>query len=275
MCGRYASTKSSHALAAEFDAIDATGVDAPEADHNVAPTKPVLSVVQRHPRDAGGERDLSRTERSIRVMRWGLVPKWAKDAKIGSRMINAKAETVRSRPAFRDAIRYRRCLLPADGWYEWQRDGTRKQPYFMTSGDGDSVALAAIWATWRDPRAETSASPLVTCSVLTTDAVGPLIDLHERMPLVLSPDTWSRWLDPDLEEVADLLAGPDLDVVNRLELRPVSRAVNDVNNNGAELVERVEREWAAQPQPVGLDLPPDGRSSDNRSNGTRRDAEPE
>lgn len=254
MCGRYASTKDPATLAAEFAAVDATGAAAPEADFNVAPTKDVFGVVQRHPRDTAGERDLSRTERSIRVMRWGLVPHWAKDPSIGSRMINAKSETVTGKSAFRAAIKSRRCLLPADGWYEWKTDSGRKQPYFMTSPDGSSLAFAGIWSTWNDPRAEEGTPSLVTCSVLTADAVGQLAGIHQRMPLVLSPRVWVRWLDPDLADVTDLLAPPPSDLVASLELRPVSTAVNKVGNNGAELVERIPEDTVPDElQPVGLD----------------------
>jgi putative SOS response-associated peptidase YedK len=250
MCGRYASTKDPGKLAAEFAALDATGGAAPGADFNVAPTKNVFSVVTRHPRDDAGDRDLDRTERSIQAMRWGLVPMWAKDKSIGNRMINAKSETVTTKPAFRTSIKRYRCLLPADGWYEWKREGGRKQPFFMTSPDGASLAMAGIFATWRDPQVE-DASPLVTCSVLTTSALGQLADVHDRMPLLLPTTAWDQWLDPDLPDVTDLLGPPPRELVDALELRPVSSAVNNVRNNGAELVERVSLD--AQPQAVGLD----------------------
>lgn len=238
MCGRYASVKDPGRLAAEFDAFDATGGEAGGADYNVAPTKDVLTVVQRHPRDEEGQRDPSRTERSIRVMRWGLVPKWAEDPSIGTRMINAKSETVTTKPAFRNAIRYYRCLLPVDGWYEWRRDSGTKQPYFMTSTDDSSLALAGLWATWRG--SSTGGAPLVSCSVLTAEAVGQLADVHERMPLVLPSSAWSRWLDPDLEDVTGLLRPPGRDLVDELELRPVSSEVNNVRNNRPELLERID-----------------------------------
>jgi putative SOS response-associated peptidase YedK len=254
MCGRYASTRDPARLAAEFDALDATGSDAPRADYNVAPTKKVVSVVQRHPRDAAGNRDMTCTERSLRIMRWGLVPKWAKDPAMGSRLINARAETVTGKPAFRGAIKHQRCLLPADGWYEWQRDGKRKIPYFMTPRDGSGLAFAGLWSTWRDPNAEGDALPLVTCAVLTTDAVGPLVEVHERMPLVLPQSAWSQWLDPDLDSVADLLTPPSADEVAQLEIRPVSSAVNNVRNNGPELTElRAEEEFPALLERVALD----------------------
>ena len=258
MCGRYASTKDPGKLAAEFAALDSTGGAAPGADFNVAPTKRVLTVVQRHPRDEEGTADLERTERSVRVMRWGLVPPWAKEKSVGSRMINAKSETVTSKPAFRSSIRRYRCLVPADGWYEWKREGTGKQPFFMTSLDDSSLAMAGIFATWRDPQVD-DAEPLVTCSVLTTSAIGPLTDVHDRMPLLLPRQAWQHWLDPDQPDVSALLVPPSTELVESLELRPVSTKVNNVRNNGDELVERVDP--AAQVGAVGLD----GESS--RGNG--------
>ncbi|GAA2348911.1 SOS response-associated peptidase [Saccharopolyspora halophila] len=250
MCGRYASTKDPGKLAAEFAALDATGGAAPGADFNVAPTKRVLTVVQRHPRDEEGAADLERTERSVRVMRWGLVPPWAKEKSIGSRMINAKAETVTRKPAFRSSIKRYRCLVPADGWYEWKREAGGKQPFFMTPGDDSSLALAGIYATWRDPQDE-EAEPLVTCSVLTTGAIGPLTEVHDRMPLVLPARAWRDWLDPDQPDVSGLLTGPPPELVDSLEVRPVSTKVNSVRNNGAELVDRVDP--GTEARAVGLD----------------------
>jgi putative SOS response-associated peptidase YedK len=257
MCGRYASTKNPATLALEFDALDTTaGTDerAAAPRYNVAPTTPVLSVVTRHPRDAEGVADPERTQRSIRVMRWGLVPHWAKDPGIGSRMINARAESAAGKPAFRDALARRRCLLPADGWYEWQAGtGKRKQPFFITPADGSSLAMAGLWATWRGPDA--AEPPLVTCTVLTTEAVGPLAEIHDRMPLVLARESWADWLDPDSADPTRLLGPPAAELVHGLELRPVSTAVNSVRHDGPELIERVEPE---QPALLELDqLQPD------------------
>ncbi|MBV9162142.1 MAG: SOS response-associated peptidase [Pseudonocardiales bacterium] len=243
MCGRYASTRNPATLAVEFDAVDGTDDAAPGAAYNVAPTTPVLSVVTRYPRDPQGVPDPDRTVRSIRVMRWGLVPHWAKDPGVGSRLINARAESAASKPAFRDAVAKRRCLLPADGWYEWQRLGTRKQPFFITPADGSGLAMAGLWSTWRPPDA--TAPPWVTCAVLTTDAVGPLTEIHDRMPLILPPQTWQAWLDPGSDDPSELLAPPPVQLVHALELRPVSTAVNNVRRDGPELVERVEPEQPA------------------------------
>jgi putative SOS response-associated peptidase YedK len=247
MCGRYASTKNPATIAVDFDAVDATDGAAPSADYNVAPTKPVLSVVTRHPLDEEGNPDPDRTLRSIRVMRWGLVPHWARDPGIGSRMINARADSATSKSAFRDAVARRRCLLPADGWYEWQRTGNHKQPFFITPEDGSTLALAGLWSTWRGPDA--AEPPLVTCAVLTTDAVGPLREIHDRMPLILPAHAWQSWLDPDSGDVRALLGPPSEQLVQALELRPVSTAVNDVRHGGPELVERLDPE-----QPALLDL---------------------
>lgn len=243
MCGRYASIKGPSELAEEFQAVDATEGVAPGADFNVAPTKPVLAVVQRHPRDAEGTPDPDTTVRSLRVMRWGLIPSWAKDASIGSRMINARSESAADKPAYRTALARRRCLLPADGWYEWRAEDGRKQPYFLTRADGGSLALAGVWEVWRpEPEAEL----VVSTAVMTTAAVGPLADIHDRMPLVLPPEAWAKWLDPDDTDVAELLVPPTERLVAGLELRPVSTRVNDVRNEGPDLVDRVEPEEPAQ-----------------------------
>ncbi|HVV10886.1 SOS response-associated peptidase [Amycolatopsis sp.] len=236
MCGRYSATKNPAALVQEFDAVDETGGQARENDYNVAPTKNVVTVVQRHPRDAEGTvLDEEPAVRSLRVMRWGLVPFWAKDPSVGNRMINTRAETATEKPAFKRALAKRRCLVPADGWYEWRRAGKQKEPFFMT---GEDLAFAGIWESWRDKKNE-DAEPLITFSIITTEAIGRLTDIHDRMPLLMTKDRWNAWLDPDRDEVGELLT-PPRDLVDTLELRPVSDKVNNVRNNGAELVERVE-----------------------------------
>jgi putative SOS response-associated peptidase YedK len=256
MCGRYALTRDPATLTLEFDAVEfdageATDGAVPGARYNIAPSTPVLSVVTRHPRDPQGVVDRDRTVRSIRVMRWGLVPHWAKDPKIGSRLINARAESAGHKPAFRDALARRRCLLPADGWYEWQSPVGRagaKQPFFITPADGSGLAMAGLWSTWRP--AEHTAPPVVSCAVLTTNAVGPLAAIHDRMPLILPAQAWQAWLDPDSDDPDELLAPPPEQLVHALELRPVSTAVNNVRRDGPELVERVEPE---QPALLNLD----------------------
>ena len=257
MCGRYASIKAPADLADEFRAVDAT--DGIEPDYNVAPTKNIVAVVQRHPRDVEGTPDPDRTERSLRVVRWGLVPSWSKDPKAGARMINARSESAGTKPAFRRALAARRCLLPADGWYEWQQGAQEsagpKQPYYTHYADGSSLAMAGLWEYWKpvDDPADRYPDGLVTACVLTTASVGPLAEVHDRMPLVLPPSAWDGWLDPDAgsDTVADLLVPPSAALVATLELRPVSALVNNVRNNGPELLAPMP---ATTPDPHQLDL---------------------
>ncbi|CRK59692.1 FIG00996837: hypothetical protein [Alloactinosynnema sp. L-07] len=249
MCGRYAATKDPATLAAEFDAIDVLGDGGPDVDFNVAPTDPVVTVVQRHPRDAAGMADRTRTERTLRVMRWGLVPAWSKDASGAARMINARSESAATKPAFKKSLAERRCIIPADGWYEWRREGTVKQPFYTSSPDGHSLAMAGLWTTWRPDQ---DAPMLITCSVLTTAAVGLPAEIHDRMPLLLARSAWDQWLDPDVAEVSELLAPPSDDLVATLAMRPVSTAVNSVRNNGPELLAPYE-------EPRELDLFDDAR----------------
>lgn len=268
MCGRYASTKAPTDLAEEFTAIDAVSEKAGEErrpDYNVAPTRDVIAVVQRHPRDAEGNADPDTTERSLRLVRWGLVPFWAKDPSAGARMINARSETAAEKPAFRKALAARRCLLPADGWYEWQRRAATKdhkaskQPYFTRYTDGRSLAMAGLWEFWR-PREgellEKYPDGLVTATVLTTGAVGPLAQVHDRMPLVLPQDAWDAWLDPDTDAKADSvlewLRPPSEELVSTLEIVPVSARVNSVKNNSADLLTPLDP--AQVEEPLQLDL---------------------
>ncbi|MFY1633917.1 SOS response-associated peptidase [Solwaraspora sp. WMMB335] len=238
MCGRYATTRSSADLSSIFEAADDTGASL-TADYNVAPTDPVpiVRLSRRAGADAGDDTDAeAAVGRVLTVARWGLVPPWASDARSGARMINARAETVATSRAFAPSFARRRCLVPADGWYEWVRPaGGRRagaQAYFMASASGQVLAFAGIWSVWgRD-------EPLITSSVITTVADGRLADVHDRMPLLLPPDRWSEWLDPDVDGSASL-APPDRDFLDGIEIRPVGPAVGNVRNNGVELVQRV------------------------------------
>jgi putative SOS response-associated peptidase YedK len=259
MCGRYALAKDPADLAEEFAARDATdgGTEGPQLEipeYNVAPTMTVPGVVDRHPRDESGTPDPSAVERSLRAMRWGLVPSWAKDESVGNKLINARAESLTEKPAFRRAAASRRCLLPADGWYEWLRDGGHKVPYFMTYAQdsglaGHPLALAGLWETWRPRSAEKGTAPLVSATVVTVASAGPLTEVHHRMPLVIPRERWAEWLDPDREDPSDLLE-PSPDLLAALEMRQVSSKVNNVRNHGAELVEEAHE----QPEQQGLDL---------------------
>jgi putative SOS response-associated peptidase YedK len=239
MCGRYASSRSPEDLVEEFEVV-ADRTPAPlAADYNVAPTKEVYAVVERPPSRDSPEPP----ERQLRVLTWGLVPSWAKDPSIGNRMINARMETVAEKPAYKRAFAARRCLLPADGYFEWYPTSRTtkagkpvKQPFFIRPADGGVLAMAGLYEIWRDPsRAEDDPERFRwTCTVITTDAEDSLGRIHDRMPLMVERDRWSQWLDPRVGGELSLLvpAAP-----GRLEAYPVSTAVGNVRNNGPELVE--------------------------------------
>ncbi|MGO4255343.1 SOS response-associated peptidase [Marmoricola sp. RAF53] len=257
MCGRYASSVDPEDLVEEFELRTA---DLPrlEADYNVAPTKEVYGIVERPPRKAatdegGPDGEELPAERQARVLTWGLVPSWAKDPKIGSRMINARMETVAEKPAYRRAFEKRRAILPADGYYEWYETDEltksgkpRKQPFFIRPRDGGILAMAGLYELWRDPDRDAD-DPLRwrwTCTVITTDATDDLGRIHDRMPLMLTRDRYDAWLDPTNNARADLLgllvpAAPGL-----LEAYPVSTLVSNVANNGPELIAPIPLEGA-------------------------------
>jgi putative SOS response-associated peptidase YedK len=241
MCGRYVSVRSDSDLLDEFDAVDSTLGQTPEPDFNVAPTKPVRIIVNRPLRDAAGKAARTPT-RQLRVVSWGLVPSWAKDRSGAAKMINARIESVASKPAFRNAFAKRRCLVPADGWYEWcTSDSGIKQPMYMTPPDGHGLAFAGLYEFW-GPTGQT----LTTCTIITSPAEGALLEIHDRMPLLLPKTAWSRWLDPGVGDPTDLLVPWDEASGEHLELRPVATSVNSVDNNGPDLINFVEPE--AEPQ---------------------------
>lgn len=248
MCGRYVSKAEIADLVEEFEVEVPTPEPLP-ADYNVAPTKSVYVVVDRSIDDE--------LKRALAVARWGLVPSWAKDVSIGSRMINARAETVAEKPAFRKAFAKRRCLVPADGFYEWylptapdaprgKSGKTLKQPFFIHPADGSSMAMAGLYEWWRD-EARAADDPdawLLTCTIITTEATDDVGRVHDRMPMTIDRDNWSQWLDPTLgSDVAAGLLVPASD--HRLDMVPVSTLVNSVRNNGPELIEPIAAEGAA------------------------------
>ncbi|MEU8587776.1 SOS response-associated peptidase [Streptomyces sp. NPDC048664] len=263
MCGRYAASRRPEDLAAVFD----IGMREPEEplapDFNVAPTKEVYVVLDRPVKDADDRRPV----RQLRRLRWGLVPSWSRTPEGAARMINARAETVHEKPSYRRAFAARRCVIPADGYYEWvtgkeerdletegRRKRPRKQPYFVLPADGSVFAMAGLYEFWRD-RTLPDDHPgawWVTCAVITTEAEtaplaaapaeGPraLADIHPRMPLMLTPDRWDAWLDPartDPDGLRSLLEPPPPGLMRAY---PVSTAVSNVRNNGPELLKELE-----------------------------------
>ena len=215
MCGRYALHSKPEVVALAFG-LDAVPPYA--ARYNIAPTTPVLAV-----REPGGVREGA-------LLRWGLVPRWAKDPSMGARMNNARAETVAEKPSFREAFRRRRCLIPADGFFEWKPEGGVKQPYYITPSAGGLFAFAGLWEEWQGPE-----GPLQTCCVVTTDANGPMAEVHERMPVMIEKADWARWLEcKPGNTVSDLLHAPPDDAI---AIRRVSRAVNNARNDLPQLIE--------------------------------------
>jgi putative SOS response-associated peptidase YedK len=224
MCGRFVSATPPDQVAAYF------GAEAPEAllepSYNVAPTNDVYAVLS------------DGTTRHVDAFHWGLVPRWAKDPKIGSKMINARAETLATKNAYRSAFQKRRCIIPADGFYEWQkREGQRtKQPFFISRPDGEPYAFAGLWEVWKGEDDQ----PLRSCTIITTTPNEVMATIHDRMPVILPPEAWDTWLDrevQDLELLGKLLvpAPPAL-----ITLRPISTQVNNVRNDGPGLTDEAE-----------------------------------
>ena len=239
MCGRMTQQTDTSEIARIF------GAEVADADpgerYNVAPTQPVSVVLERDSR------------RVVESHRWGLVPAWAASPAAGNRMINARAETVERTPAFRVAFLRRRCIVPADGFYEWRRVGKQRQAYLIRHEDRSPLAFAGLWSLWPDPA---TGEWLRSCSVITTEANDLIATLHDRMPVILDPEDWSTWLDPRRPDQADLRAMLHPAPSVGLELVPVSSRVNSPNNEGPELIERVEPTVmaAAEPEQVQTTL---------------------
>lgn len=220
MCGRYAFFSPAEAVRRVFGVEDVPPL---EARYNVAPTQPVPVVREREP-----------GRREVAMLHWGLVPSWAKEKSIGNRMINARSETLAEKPAYRRAFRDRRCLVLADGWYEWQVTPSGKQPWFTCGRDRQPLGLAGLWETWRDPG---SGEVLESCTIVTRDAPGSLGEIHHRMPAVIPAARASAWLDPAQREPATLSGWLGEAAASDFESWPVSRAVNDPRHQGPELAE--------------------------------------
>ena len=232
MCGRFAQPRSAEELARIFHARPAA--DVPGDRFNVAPTDEVAAVVEHH------------GERTVDAFRWGLVPFFATTAKGAARLINARAETAETSPAFRTSFARRRCIIPADAFYEWRRERdpatgrvTRSHPFAVRRADGEPLAFAALWSIWRDPE---TAARLYSCSILTTDPNELVARIHDRMPVVLDPADWDAWLaeTTPLTELRPLLR--PLPAAS-LDAYAVSPAVNNVRNEGAELLAPLSR-WS-------------------------------
>jgi putative SOS response-associated peptidase YedK len=215
MCGRFAFYSPGEATAALFGAASPTEV---EPRYNIAPTQ-FIAAVRRDEQDTP----------ELAMLRWGLVPFWAKDPSIGNRMINARSETVAEKPSFRNAYKKRRCLVLADGFYEWRKEGDVKTPYFISLADGSPFAFAGLWENWNSKESDES---LQTTAIITTAASDFMAQLHQRMPVVMRPAEGGRWLDGDMELLAELIDEPPA-----FRAWPVDRKVNNARNEGADLID--------------------------------------
>jgi putative SOS response-associated peptidase YedK len=220
VCGRFAFYSPAEAVVRLFGVSE---VPPMMPRYNLAPTQFVATI-----------RQLPGQSPAVSFLRWGLIPSWAKDKAIGNKLINARGETVHSKPSFRSAFRQRRCLVLADGFYEWRAEGGIKQPYYISLQSGDPFAMAGLWEQWDDGVSDV---PLATCTIITTEPNELLSRIHRRMPVILPSTRHEAWLDPAMHDVArlrDVLVPYDSDAMT---YRPVSRAVSNPRNDGPELLD--------------------------------------
>ncbi len=227
MCGRFAFWTTRRRLKEEFDLpVPEEALPELPARYNIAPGTDIAAIRKR-----------PESPRELSMLRWGLIPSWARDKKTGYRMINARAESVMKRPAFRNAFRYRRCLIPASGFYEWQKRGRKKQPWFITLKETDLFAFAGLWERWKNPEDESEV--IESCTIITTDANGLVRPLHDRMPVILERPQYERWLSrrtPPEELCALLRPLPS----SRMTAWPVSPLVNSPANDLPECVRPID-----------------------------------
>jgi putative SOS response-associated peptidase YedK len=224
MCGRYRLSRRKQIIEEHFDTAEWQDDWSPR--YNIAPTQPV-PVIRQHPKEP---------VRQISTMRWGLIPHWAKDASAAASTINARSETAADKPAFRDPLKFRRCLIPADGFYEWKRTGTAKQPYCFEVNDGELFAFAGLWDGWKNDEGQW----IKTCTILTTTPNAVTLTVHDRMPVILDRDRYDLWLDPgmtNVQVISELLKPYD---TSAMRMYPVSTRINRVENDDEECSRRVE-----------------------------------
>lgn len=220
MCGRFVQVEKPEFYAEHFGA-EFVRTETLSANYNVAPTQTVYAVVEHE------------DQRALASFRWGLVPFWAKDIKIGSRSINARSETAASKPMFRDSFKKHRCLIPADGFYEWERKAKGKLPHYIHGEDGSPLPLAGLWSSWRDPETD---ERLLTCTILTGSPNELMEPIHDRMPIIIPETDWERWLDPGYRNTDALQALMAPYPADAMAEYPVSTLVNKVANNTADLL---------------------------------------
>jgi putative SOS response-associated peptidase YedK len=223
MCGRFTLTTSAKIIADFFKLSEVPDI---EPRYNIAPSQSVATVTF----------DPEKIQRQFQFMRWGLIPSWAKDMKIASHTINARSETVAEKPAFRSAIKRRRCLIVADGFYEWQPQGKKKQPYYFQMANSEPFALAGLWENWRSPEAES----ILSCSIITTAANETVLPIHHRMPVILPESDWEQWLDPSINNSQQVLPLLKPYASAAMKANAVSAIVNSATREGPECIQAIE-----------------------------------
>ena len=225
MCGRFVQYSPVETVQQIFN-IRSTASDI-IPNYNVAPTQQILAIVKHD------------NENKLEKLHWGLVPFWAKDISIGSRMINARAETVAEKPSFRNAFRKRRCLIPADGFYEWKGEKGNKQPYYVFIPSGEPFAFAGLWETWTDKEGDEE-SVYKSCTIITTAASGTIHEIHHRMPAILDPEFHGKWLNTDIQDTIELQVIINDGLIHNMKYHPVSKLVNSVKNNVPNCIKPVD-----------------------------------
>jgi putative SOS response-associated peptidase YedK len=224
MCGRFVQNSPLHAIQQIFN-IETVRLDV-VPNYNVAPTQQVLSIIKHN------------NKNRLEKLHWGLVPFWAKDISIASRMINARAETVAEKPSFRNAFKKRRCLIPGDGFYEWKGEKGDKQPYYISSPSGEPFAFAGLWEKWTDKELDEE-TVFKSCTIITTAARGSVRKIHHRIPVILSPEFHEKWLNSKIQDIETLKIILRRGMVHDLKYYPVSKTVNAVKNNDPSCIEPI------------------------------------
>ncbi len=230
MCGRYTLKTSGEAIAAAFKLMDHPD---PIPRYNIAPSQPVAAIAASSADRSSGQ---SSNQREYRIFQWGLIPSWAKDPAMGNRMINARSETAAEKPSFRAAFKRRRCLVVADGFYEWKKAGKQKQPYYIQLADQSVFGMAGLWEVWESG----DGSHIESCTILTTEPNELMRSIHNRMPVIVSPENYGQWLDAELqvkEPLQSLLVPYDADA---MQIRPVSTTVNNPRNETPACIEAAD-----------------------------------
>jgi putative SOS response-associated peptidase YedK len=223
MCGRFTQTFSNSDIESAFNLANVPEI---EPRYNIAPTQQVATILRSDPE----------SDREFKELRWGLIPSWAKDSKMGAKLINARAETIAEKPSFRSAFQRRRCLILASGFYEWQRQDNRKQPFYIQLKDSQPFAFAGLWSTWQPIDGEA----MNTCTIITTEANEVMQPIHDRMPVILESENYDLWLDPTVQKPEFLQSLLTPINSGKLKTYPVSTKVNNPRNDSSECLESIE-----------------------------------